>query len=248
MGGIMPDREATLARTFVDLTDTLVDHFDIVELMTFLADRCVELLDVTAAGIMLASPEGDLRLIASSSEEMRLLELFELETSDGPCLDCYRTGKPVVNHDLSSAGDSWPMFAPQALRAGFRSAEAIPMRLRESTLGALNLFHSAPAQMTIVDIGVAQALADVATIGLLHQRALTRADVVNEQLNAALNSRVTIEQAKGILNERLGLDMDQAFRVLRNHARTNNLLLADLAHDIVTASVGTDAIVSIPAD
>jgi hypothetical protein len=103
-----------------------------------LTDRCVDVLDVSAAGIMLASPAGDLRVMASSSEEMRLLELFELQSHEGPCLDCYNTGEPVVNVDLGSADPRWPRFAQRAMAAGFRSVYAQPMRLRGSTLMAVD--------------------------------------------------------------------------------------------------------------
>ena len=176
-------REALLARTFVELADTLVDDFDVVELLTLLADRCVDVLDVGAAGLMLAAPDGDLRVMASSSEAMRLLELFELQSQEGPCLDCYRTGQPVVNQDLATVNGRWPRFAPEALAAGFHSVHALPMRLRGTVIGALNLFHIDPGEMRQADVDAAQALADVATIAILQHRAALEAQVVNEQLN-----------------------------------------------------------------
>ena len=226
-------REALLARTFVELADTLVDDFDVVELLTLLAHRCVEMLDVAAAGLMLVAPEGDLRVVASSSEEMRLLELFELQSQEGPCPECYRTGEPAVFNNLAADDLRWPQFGPVALKAGFLSAQALPMRLRGVTIGALNLFRTETGALDEDDIVAAQALADVATIAILQHRAAIHAHLVVDQLNHALNSRVMIEQAKGILAERTGLDMEGAFGWLRKHARDHNLLLVDVAQAII---------------
>jgi GAF domain-containing protein len=231
-GGPMP-REAMLARALVELADTLVADFDVVELLTLLTDRCVDVLDVGAAGLMLVAPEGDLRVMASSSEAMRVLELFELQSQEGPCLDCYQTGQPVVNQDLATVDGRWPRFAAEALAAGFHSVHALPMRLRGAVIGALNLFHVHPGEMRPADVDAAQALADVATIAILQHRATLEAQVLNEQLNHALNSRIVIEQAKGMVAEREGLDMEQAFSALRNHARNHNLRLVDVAHDVI---------------
>ena len=190
-------RQTLFVRTLVELADTLVADFDVVELLTRLADRCVDVLDVGAAGLMLAGPDGDLRVMASSSEAMRVLELFELQAKEGPCLDCYRSGKPVVNQDLATVNGRWPRFAPEALAAGFRSVHALPMRLRGTVIGALNLFHVEAGEMQSADVEAAQALADVATIAILQHRATLEAQVVNQQLQNALNSRIVIEQAKG---------------------------------------------------
>ncbi|MGD0593214.1 MAG: GAF and ANTAR domain-containing protein [Acidimicrobiales bacterium] len=235
-------REAILARTLVELADTLVDDFDVVELLTLLADRCVDVLDVGAAGLMLVAPDGDLRVMASSSEAMRVLELFELQTREGPCLDCYRTGKPVVNQDLAVADGRWPRFAAEALAAGFHSVHALPMRLRGTVIGALNLFHIEAGEIRQVDIEAAQALADVATIAVLQHRASLEAQILNEQLHRALNSRIVIEQAKGIVAEHEGLDMEEAFSALRNHARRNNLRLADVADGVINGSLPASAL------
>jgi GAF domain-containing protein len=235
-------REALLARTFVELADTLVADFDVVELLTVLTDGCVDVLDVGAAGLMLAAPEGDLRVVASSSEAMRVLELFELQSQEGPCLDCYRTGQPVVNQDLATVNGRWPRFAAEALAGGFRSVHALPMRLRGTVIGALNLFHIEPGEMRQADVAVAQAMADVATIGVLQHRAALEAQVLNEQLNHALNSRIVIEQAKGIIAEREGLNMEQAFSTLRNHARHHNLRLLDVASDVIDGTVAASAL------
>jgi GAF domain-containing protein len=215
-------REAMLARTFVELADTLVADFDVVEVLTLLADRCVDVLDVAAAGLMLVAPDGDLRVMASSSEAMRVLELFELQNQEGPCLDCYRSGEPVVNQDLAGSDSRWPRFASEALSAGFHAVHALPMRLRGSVIGALNLFHTEPGVMRPADIEAAQALADVATIAILQHRASLEAQIVNDQLNNALKSRIVIEQAKGRIAEREGLTMEKAFTRLRGHARNHN--------------------------
>ena len=226
-------RETLLARTFVELADTLVDDFDVVELLTLLADRCVDVLDVAAAGLMLASSDGELRVMASSSDTMHVLELFELEAREGPCVDCFRTGEPVVNQNLGAPNDRWPVFAERAVEAGFRSAHAIPMRLRGAVIGALNLFRVDEGDMRDADVVAAQALADVATIGILQHRAVSETHVVNEQLAQALNSRIVIEQAKGVLAERAGLEVDDAFTLLRDHARSHNARLVDVARDVV---------------
>ena len=230
-------RETQLGRTFVELADTLVDDFDVVDLLTRLADRCVEVLDVEAAGIMLAVSGSDLRVMASSSEAMRVLELFEIQASEGPCLDCHRTGLAVVNQDIAAVDTRWPRFSAEALAAGFGSVHALPMRLRGSVIGALNLFRAERGVMEPDDIAVAQAFADVATIAILQSRAAEEAQIVNGQLTHALNSRVVIEQAKGVVAERLNLDMDESFAVLRHHARIHNLRLADVANGVIDGTL-----------
>jgi GAF domain-containing protein len=236
-------REALLARALVELADTLVADFDVVELLSLLAARCVEVLGVAAAGLMLAAPDGDLRVMASSTEAMRLLELFELQAQEGPCLDCYRSGKPVMGQDLALVAGRWPRFAPRALAAGFRSVQALPMRLRGTVIGALNLFHLGPGEMGGPDVEAAQALADVATIAILQHRASHEAQVLNQQLQHALNSRIVIEQAKGIVAEREGLNMEQAFSALRNYARDHNLRLVAVAEAVIASSLAPSALV-----
>jgi GAF domain-containing protein len=245
IGGLVP-RETLLARALVELADTLVADFDVVELLTRLADCCVEVLDVGAAGLMLAGPDGELRVMASSSEAMRLLELFELQAKEGPCLDCYRSGAPVLEADLAVIGTRWPHFAAEALAAGFRSVQALPMRLRGTVIGALNLFGADPAEMQRVDIDSAQALADVATIAILQQRKSHQAQAVNEQLQHALNSRIVIEQAKGMVAERESLNLHAAFSALRTYARNHNLRLVEVARAVVDGSLGPSALSSAP--
>ena len=230
-------REALLARTFVRLADNLVADFDVVDLLTLLADSCVDVLDIAAAGIMLAGPDGSLRVTASSTETMRLLELFEIQAQEGPCFDCYRTGQALADGDLATASDRWPRFAPEALAKGFHSVDAVPMRLRGNVIGALNLFHDERGGMSATDLEAAQAFADIATIAILQHRAALEAQVLNDQLNHALNSRIVIEQAKGIVAEREHLDMDQAFVMLRSHARNRNRRLADVAAEVIAGTL-----------
>jgi GAF domain-containing protein len=216
-----------LSDTFVELADTMVDDFDVIDFLHLLTDRSVALLSASAAGVMLADPRGELRVAASSNEAAGLLELFQIQNDQGPCLDCFRTGQPVTAADLAGPGQQWPRFA---------AVQALPMRLRDQVIGALNLFRAVPGAFDPADIRIGQALADVATISLLHERSMRDSDTLNEQLQTALNSRVIIEQAKGKLAERLGLDTDQAFSVLRDHARTRNLLLSDVALAFIDGS------------
>jgi GAF domain-containing protein len=227
-----------LSETFVELTDTMVADFDLIDFLHVLTSRSVELLDVSAAGLLLADPRGELRVVAASSEAARVLELFQLQSDQGPCLDCFRAGRPVAAADLG-ADERWPQFAAAARQAGFRAVQALPMRLRDQVIGALNLFRNAPGVFDAEVVHIGQALADVATISMLHERSMRRTDTLNEQLQTALNSRVVIEQAKGKLAERLGIDVDQAFALLRDQARNGNQRLSDVARGFVD---GTQAI------
>jgi len=221
-----------LSETFVELTDTMVADFDIIDFLHVLTRRSVELLDVSAAGLLLADPRGELRVVAASSEAARVLELFQLQSDQGPCLDCFRSGRPVSAADLR-ADQRWPRFAAAAEQAGFRAVQALPMRLRDQVIGALNLFRGTVGAFDPEVVHVGQALADVATISLLHDRSMRRTDTLNEQLQTALNSRVVIEQAKGKLAERLGVDVNQAFALLRDQARNRNQRLSDVARAFV---------------
>ena len=227
------DRYERLANAFVGLADTLVVDYDVIELAQQLIDNTMGLLPIAAAGILLGDASGELHVFASSSEQTRLLELLQVEADVGPCLEAYRTGQSVVVDDLGAEAARWPAFAERAAEYGFRAVTALPLRLRSEHVGALNLFLDAPGQLLVPDVAVAQALADVATIGILHQRILTRSELVNQQLQTALNTRLIIEQAKGVLSERGSVDMDRAFNLLRTHARRNNRRLAELARDVV---------------
>jgi GAF domain-containing protein len=230
-------READVVRSLVEMADTLVDDYDVVDLLTGLADRCVDLLGVSAAGVMLASPEGGLGLVASSSEAMRLLELFELQAQEGPCLDAFRTGEPVGQENLEAGAGRWPAFSAAALQAGFRSALALPLRLREATLGALNLLSVTQDPMDEADVIVARAFADLATLSIVQHRAAAEAQSLNEQLSGALTSRVVIEQAKGVISERTGVDLAEAFARLRSFARSHNRRLTDVAQAAIDGTL-----------
>ncbi len=230
-----------LTRTFVDLADTLVDEFDVIELLHVLTSRCVDLLGVDAAGVMLADGHGRLRLAAASSERARLLELIELQNDEGPCLDAFRTGRQVSYVETDTGGPApWPLFASHAKAEGFSSIHALPMKLRQQVIGALNLFGQHPVQLPPEDVRVAQAFADIATIAILQERLVKEREVLASQLQTALDSRVVIEQAKGVLAERLGFDMDTAFSTLRDAARRANRRLSDVARDVVDSRGRTD--------
>ncbi len=225
-----------LSDTFVGLADTMVADFDVIDFLHMLTDRSVALLAASAAGVVLADPRGELRVAAASSEAAGLIELFQIQNDQGPCLDCFRTGQPVTAADLTRADQRWPRFAAAAVQAGFRTVEALPMRLRDQVVGALNLFRATPGPFAAADLRIGQALADVATIGLLQERSLRRTEILAEQLQGALNSRVTIEQAKGKLAERLTIDMEDAFRMLRDYARNSNQHLTDVARNFVDSA------------
>jgi GAF domain-containing protein len=233
----VPTREQAMADMFVRLADTIVDDYDVADLLDQLVNACVNVLGVTAAGLLLDDQRGNLALVASSNEETHLLELFVLQNNEGPCLDCVRSGVPVTSENLEDDQDRWPIYVPAARRAGFRSVAAVPLRLRNQTIGGLNLFMDVPHAVPPDDRRLAQALADVATIGILQQRSLHRSHVLSEQLQNALTSRVTIEQAKGVLAERNQLSMDVAFNALRRYARDRNLKLTDVAHAVVTTGL-----------
>jgi GAF domain-containing protein len=232
-------RESLLSQTFVQLADSLVDDFDLIELLTLLSDRCVELFEAGAAGILLADQRGNLQLIAASSEQARLLELFQLQNDEGPCLECYSAGTAITVHDLGT-DKRWPLFTTEARAAGYRGVCAFPLRLRDVVIGTLNIFMVAPVELGDQDFQICQALADVATIAILQHQAVTRAENVSGQLQQALDSRIAIEQAKGILAERFHLEMADAFSQLRRFARRTNQRLSDVASAVVHGEVVLD--------
>jgi transcriptional regulator with GAF, ATPase, and Fis domain len=223
-----------LAAVFVELADTLVDDFDLLEFLQMVTVRTAELIDISAVGLLLADAHGNLQFMAASDEETRLLELFQIQNDEGPCLEAFIARTPVINADLREATDRWPLFAPHATRSGFRSVHAIPLRLRSTVIGALNLFSTDTGGLDAEHVKIVQALADVATIGLLQERAIHRGEVLTEQLQGALNSRVVIEQAKGALAHTHGIGVDQAFQRLRSYARNHNRRLVDLAQAVLT--------------
>jgi transcriptional regulator with GAF, ATPase, and Fis domain len=230
-----------LAHALVELADTLVHDFDLVAFLQLLSDHCVDLFALSSAGVMLQDQQAVLQVIASSDERGRTLELMELQNQEGPCLDAFRTRAPV-----QASGDDaavrWPLFTEQARVAGYLSFAALPMRLRDQTIGALNMFSEQEQELAPNDLTGAQALADVATIGLLNERTLREARVVAEQLQHALTSRVVLEQAKGIIAVRLDRDVDDAFNVMRTYARRNNLRLSDIARQIVDGDLAASAL------
>ena len=232
---------AALARTMVELADTLVDDFDVVELLTRLTKGCVDLLGVGAAGLVLLGAQGELEVVASSNDTTQMLEFIELQSNDGPCMDCYRSGLPLSAEDVRF-DQRWPDFSKAATAAGFRAVHAFPLRHRGIVVGALNLFCEDSGQLAPEARAVAQALADLATIGVLHHQELEEAQVLNEQLQRALDSRVVIEQAKGVTADRLRLDVDAAFGRLRDHARRHNLRLIHVAEDVVSGRLSPHAL------
>jgi GAF domain-containing protein len=223
-----------ITETLVELADTLVLGFDGIDFLHTLTERCVQLLGVDAAGILLIDQRGTLKLVAASTEQTRLLELFQLQNEEGPCLDCYHSGQSVACADLTAAPQRWPLFATAAREQGFAAVQAVPMRLREQILGALNLFSSSPNSIPTDATAVAQSFANVATISILQLRALRHSEMVTEQLQTALNSRILIEQAKGILAERRHTSLTEAFTLMRSYARNHNRLLSLVAQAVIT--------------
>ena len=222
-----------LADVFVDVADTLVTDFDLIDFLHTVAGHAAEITGTAAVGLMLADGDGHLHYMASSSESARLMELLQLQTSEGPCLECFQSGEPVDEARLRTADDRWPVFAPRAVEAGVLSVHAFPMRLRDNIIGAMNVFRSESGSLSGEDQRVLRALADVSTIAIIQEQAMTRAEVLNEQLQAALTSRIVIEQAKGAVAQTFGVSVEQAFEMLRSHARASQVRLTELAHTIV---------------
>ncbi|UUL75578.1 GAF and ANTAR domain-containing protein [Pseudarthrobacter sp. Fe7] len=230
---VMTSRAERLSAAFVKITDTLVADYDVLDLLHALVEASVDLLDAAAAGLLLANPHGELQLLASTSERSQLVEILQLQAGDGPCVECYVTGKPVTVEDIDALDVRWPEFQTAALSQGFHSVHAVPMRVRGTTIGAMGLFGENPGALSREDAAIGQALADVATIGLLQERTLRESALVNEQLQRALNSRVLIEQAKGVIAHTAGVDMEEAFQRLRAFARGNNQSLPDVATHVI---------------
>ena len=245
-------RDRQLTETFVALADTLVADYDVAEFMDLLVTRSVALLSVDAAGLLLSDQRGQLQVVATSSHQAHLLDMFELQHHEGPCWDCFVTGHPVTDVDADPDGvpdspardDPWPSFTDERRKLGFRSVYAVPMRLRSQVIGALNLFRSDTGAVSETDLLLAQGLADIATIGLLQERAVREQHLLAEQLQTALTTRIAIEQAKGVLAERSGLAMDDVFEAMRAYARSRNQHLTTVARDIIENRVPVRAIVS----
>ncbi len=243
----MATRETRLSETFVSLADTLVKDFDVTDFFYHLVERCTELFDADQVGLVLAEPEGTLQVMAATSEATHLIELLQIQSEEGPCLESFRTGRTVMANDLGTkeARERWPVFAKAASDAGFGSVAALPMRLRDQVIGALNFFRVGREMMPSDDLISAQAIADVATISVLQQRAVRDARVVIDQLQGALNSRIVIEQAKGVIAQHGRADMEQAFALLRGFSRDNNLLMTDVARRIVQGEVDLDILTRV---
>ncbi|CCH33232.1 GAF and ANTAR domain-containing protein [Actinosynnema sp. NPDC047251] len=233
----MKTQDQRIRDTFIMLADTLVAQFDVIDFLDVLAHRCAELLDVDACGLLLVDHHDTLTTVAASTEQARLLELFQLQNSEGPCLDCYHTGAAVSCADLAEAHERWPRFTAAALDGGFRGVHALPLRLREQVIGTMNLFTATPRTLDPSALELARGLADMATIGILHERIVRRHEVVTEQLQTALNSRIVIEQAKGVLSERLQIPIDEAFATLRTQARATNSKLLEVAAAVIHDSL-----------
>jgi transcriptional regulator with GAF, ATPase, and Fis domain len=230
----MPDtREQDIIRTFVELSNELVDGYDMVDLLSGWTANCARLLDVAAAGLLLADGRGVLHLIAASSERTQHLELFQLQRHQGPCLDCFHTGTAVVVPDLQAESQRWPDFARVAHSVGFASVQAVPMRLRDTVLGTLGLFGTTAGRLDDHDLALAQALVHVASVAIVNEKSASDRDMVNAQLQHALTSRIVLEQAKGILATVGRLDMEGAFKVLRAYSRHHGRKLSDVAEQLV---------------
>ncbi|MFF2552057.1 GAF and ANTAR domain-containing protein [Nocardia sp. NPDC058058] len=238
------DREPRLLDAFVQMADTLVDDYDVAELLHGLVTRCVELLGAAAAGILMADQRDGLHVLASSSEESGALERFQIEAREGPCWDCVRSGQRIFSDDLATDPNRWPIFGPRMLREGFTTVHAFPMRLRQETVGALNLFGREPTGLPDRDIRVAQTLADIATIGILQERAIHRAGVLTGQLQSALVNRVAIEQAKGMLAQAGNLDMNRAFQALRGYGRRRSTRLSEVAQQLIDGVLTPEVILT----
>ncbi|GAB3079755.1 GAF domain-containing protein [Pedococcus soli] len=222
-----------LAETFVQVADTLVDDFDLIDFLTLVTERAAELAGSSASGLLLSDENGRLQFMAASTESARIIELFQVQREEGPCQDCFRSGVAISESALEDSAARWPSFAPRAVAAGFRSVHAFPLRHQQTLIGALNLFDAVPRDFSSADANLLQALADVATIGILQERAIRRGELLTEQLQRALNSRITIEQAKGALSQLHGTTPDAAFEMLRSYSRGRHLRLTDVADAVL---------------
>jgi transcriptional regulator with GAF, ATPase, and Fis domain len=241
-------REQRIIATFVELADTMVESFDVIDFLHRLTERCVQLLDCAEAGVLLADAAGVLRVMASSSERTDALEVLQSQNEEGPCFECFQRGRPVFSQDLQAEAERWPVFAPAALRRSFRSVHALPMRVRGETVGALNLFRADAGLIAAADEPLGQGMADIAAIALLQERAVRESKGVVAQLQDALSSRVVIEQAKGVLAERARIGVDGAFNRLRTHARNHNRRLSDVARSLITDQLDPAALTELTSE
>ncbi|WP_320780186.1 ANTAR domain-containing protein [Streptomyces sp. CRN 30] len=237
-------REQHIARTFVELADTLVEDFDVIDFLQQMTVRCRELLDITDAAVFLAHPPPHLHSPAPCDPSPALQEVLNTACRQGPALDAHRARRPVTWSDPAEADARWPEFTARLRQAGYVRATAVPMRLREDNLGSLLLLRAGDRPLNADDLALAQALADAATIGLLQARTIHEQHAVNEQLHAALQNRIVIEQAKGLLAARSNISLNHAFDALRRHARHHQILLSKVARDVID----TEFTPAIPPD
>jgi len=238
-------REERIVETFVELADTMVDHFDVIEFLHRLVERSLELMDCAEVGLLLANATGSLQVMASSSERSEALELLQSRNEEGPCFDCFRGGTSVFSEDLRADGDRWPTFAPAAVQRGINSVHAIPMRVHSRTIGALNLFRAGTGRLAERDVPLGQGMADIAAVALIQERAMRESRGVVQQLQSALNSRVLIEQANGVLAERGNVSVDLAFASIRSYARAHNRRLSDVARDVIDGRLDAAALAEL---
>jgi GAF domain-containing protein len=230
-------RASRVSAAFVKIADTLIDDYDVLDLLHTLVEETVDLLDATAAGLMLAGPDGVLQVLASTSEESHLIEVLQQESGEGPCVECYVTGIPVTIRDIAATGDRWPKFRNEAATQGYQSVHAFPLRVRGRTIGAMNLFRTDAGELKEEDIAIGQALADVATISILQECTIRESATVNHQLQRALNSRILIEQAKGMIAHILDVSTEEAFQRLRAYARSHQTSLTDTAQAVLSGTL-----------
>lgn len=227
-------REARIIDTLVELADILVTPFEPDDLLYRLVDSCLEVLDAQAAGVLLRDQSGELRAVTATSRDVKELEVFEVALSEGPSYEAFRSGEQVAVDDLANHGHEWPNITSAAQRQGFAACYGFPLRWHDDTVGALNVFlTAAQAPMSMSDQRAGRGLADIATIALLQGQRSSEADARTEQLQQALDNRVLIEQAKGLLGERHGLGAREAFERLRRYCRGHNLSLHQAAQEIL---------------
>lgn len=234
----MPLDIGQVADVFTDVADTLVADFDLVEFLHAVAHHAAAISGAAAAGVMLSGPNGNLHHVGATSEDARLLELFQIQNAEGPCLDSFRSGRPVVVSDLDEVTSRWPSFAPRAISHGMTSVYAFPMRLRDQVIGGLNVFQTVRRELVTGEVRVLQALADMATISLIQEQAVSRAELLTEQLQVALTSRIVVEQAKGAVARTFAITVEESFELMRGYSRLHRRRLTDVAHDIVTSAQG----------
>jgi GAF domain-containing protein len=236
-------REARINTAFVTVADTLTTDFDVVDLLHALVEQCTEILDTDAGGLMLMNADGQLQLMTSTGEGADFVEVMQLNADSGPCIDCFTTGAAISVPNIQSSGGKWPAFQKAAMQYGFHSAHATPMRLRGQIIGTMNLFRTKRGALSGRDAAVAQALTDVATIGILHEHIAREGAILAEQLHHALDSRIFIEQAKGMVSHSRSIPMDDAFTVLRTHARNNNLTIRSVAEGVCARTMSVQSII-----